>query len=94
MEINNELIERVAKNARIKLSEDEIKGFVKDFDDILKTFSIISEVNTDDVDPSFQPIEMRNILRDDKEEKCLSKDEALSNTEHKKDGFFKGPKVL
>jgi len=33
-------------------------------------------------------------MREDKEAKCLPQDEALSLTEHKKDGYFKGPKAL
>jgi len=37
---------------------------------------------------------MKNVLREDKEEKCLSQKEALSLTEHKKDGYFKGPKAV
>ena len=41
-----------------------------------------------------QPVELKNALREDIEEKCLSQEEALSLTEHKKDGYFKGPKAV
>ena len=60
----------------------------------LEYFSKLDEVNTDQVNPSFQPVEIKDVLREDEEEKCLSQEEALSLTEHKKDGYFKGPKVV
>ncbi|MFQ5474889.1 MAG: aspartyl/glutamyl-tRNA amidotransferase subunit C [Candidatus Nanoarchaeia archaeon] len=43
---------------------------------------------------SVHPIKMKDRLRDDKPEDCLTQDEALENAKRKKDGFFKGPKAV
>jgi|TARA_B100001971_G_C18156235_1_gene518702 aspartyl-tRNA(Asn)/glutamyl-tRNA(Gln) amidotransferase subunit C len=94
MKIDKELIQHVASLARLKLTEKEIKKFLPQLKEALDYFSKLKEVKTDNVKPSFQPVELKNALREDKEEKCLSQDEALSLIEHKKDGYFKGPKAI
>ncbi len=94
MKINKELILQVAKNARLNLTEKEIKEFEKDFKNILDTFSDISKVDTKNVKESFHPIEIKNHLREDKVEESLSQENALKNSKHRTDIYFKGPKAL
>jgi len=94
MKIDKELIKHVAELARLKLTDKEIDKFVPQLKEALEYFSKLDEVDTDNVKPSFQPVEIKNVLREDKEEKCLSQEEALSLTEHKKDGYFKGPRAV
>ena len=94
MKIDKELIKRVASNARLNLTENEIKEFIPQFKDILNVFSKIAEVDTKNVKESFHPLEIKNKVREDKIEKSLTQEEALRNTIHKKDGYFKGPKAI
>jgi len=94
MKVDKELIKKVASVARLELTDAEIKKFQPQLKDILDAFSKIDKVNTDKTKPSFQPVELKNRLREDKKGKCLTQEEALSNTEHKKDGYFKGPKAI
>lgn len=94
MKIDKELIKKVAKNTRLELTDKETEKFVEDFKDILNTFSELDEVKTENTKPSFHPVKFKESLREDKVEKCLSQEEALKNTEHKKDGYFKGPKAI
>ena len=94
MKIDKKLIEHVASVARLNLSEKEKQKFVKDFKDILESFSTIDKCDTKGVKPSFQPVELKNQMREDKVEKSLSQEEALKNTSLKKDGYFKGPKAI
>ncbi|MBI2107862.1 Asp-tRNA(Asn)/Glu-tRNA(Gln) amidotransferase subunit GatC [Candidatus Woesearchaeota archaeon] len=94
MDISTKTIEHVAEIARLRLTEKEKEKFVPQLKEALEFFSKLSEVNTDNVKPSFHPVEIKNAMRDDIEGKCLAQDEALSLTEHKKDGYFKGPRVI
>ena len=94
MGVDKKLLEHVAELARIKLSDGEIKKFLPQLEEALEFFSKLKEISTDNVKPSFQPVELKNAMREDVEEKCLSQDDALSLTEHKKDGYFKGPKAI
>ena len=94
MEVDRKLLEHVADVARIKLTEPEIKKFLPQLKESLEFFSKLNDINTDNVKPSFQPIELKNALREDDEKECLSQEDALSLTEHKKDGYFKGPRAV
>lgn len=88
------IVDKVAKVARLSLTNAEKAKFEKDMKDILAAFSSLDRAKTDGVEPAFQPIETKDALRDDVVEECLSQEDALSNTEHKENGFFKGPKVV
>ena len=94
MQVNAELIRKVAKNARLNLTEEEVKEFEPQFKEILESFSELSKVDTKDVKPSFQPIEIKNHLREDDVGESIEREELLKNTKHKKDGYFLGPKAL
>jgi len=94
MKVDKELIENVADIARLKLNEEEKNKFVKDFKEILEAFSTINKVDTKDVKISFQPVELQNMVREDEVKASLSQEEALANTKHKKDSYFKGPRAV
>jgi len=94
MEVDRKLLEHVADVARLKLNEEEIKKFLPQLKEALEFFSKLQEVNTGNVKPSFQQVELRNAMREDTEKQCLSQDDALSLTEHKKDVYFKGPRAV
>jgi aspartyl-tRNA(Asn)/glutamyl-tRNA(Gln) amidotransferase subunit C len=94
MKIDKQLIEHVAEVARLNLTEEEIKKFLPQLKEILEAFSKIDKADTKDVKPSFQPVELRNVMRNDNKEECLTQEEALSNTQYKKDGYFKGPRAV
>lgn len=94
MEINQDLIRHVALLARIKLTEKETKEFTPQLKEVLKSFSKLTEVNTDKIKVQAQPVEMKNVMREDKTEACLAQEDALKNAKHKKDGYFKGPRAV
>ena len=94
VKINKELIEHVADVARIKLTEKEIEKFSKELKEVIEAFSSIDKVDTKGIETSLQAVELKNMLRDDKEEKSFTQEEVLSLTEHKKNGYFKGPKAV
>ena len=84
-------IERVARIARLDLTAKEKEKLEKQLNDILSTFSEINEINVDGVEPSFHPIKMENVMREDKKEKFEW--DPFSNTGNKDGKFFKGPKI-
>lgn len=91
--MDTEEVQRVTFTARLELEDYEKKKFEEGFEDILDWFSGIDQVETEDVEPTFHPIDLENEMRSDEIEDTLSQKEALENTEHEEDGFFKGPKI-
>jgi aspartyl-tRNA(Asn)/glutamyl-tRNA(Gln) amidotransferase subunit C len=94
MKVDKELIENVARVARLKLTSKEIEKFIPQLKEILNAFSELDKVDTKSVEPSFQPVEIKNVTRSDEPGTCIDQEKALENTEHKKDGYFKGPKAV
>ncbi|HLF54215.1 MAG TPA: Asp-tRNA(Asn)/Glu-tRNA(Gln) amidotransferase subunit GatC [Candidatus Nanoarchaeia archaeon] len=94
MNITPEIVKRVAANARLTLKEDEVKHFAAEMKDIISMFEKLAEVDTSNVEPSFHPIPVKNVSREDVPGECLDREKALSLTPHKKDGYFRGPKVV
>jgi aspartyl-tRNA(Asn)/glutamyl-tRNA(Gln) amidotransferase subunit C len=94
VEINKKLIEHVAEVARLKLTDREIEKFSKELKEVIEVFSKIDKVDTKGIEISLQAVELKNMLREDEKEKSFTQEEALSLTEHKKDGYFKGPKAV
>ena len=94
MKIDNKLVEHIASLARIRLTEKEIEKFLPELKEILNAFSKLDEINTANIKPSFQPVELKNTMREDSITKCLTQEESLSNSKEKKDGYFKGPMAV
>lgn len=94
MNIDKELIKKIAENARLNLTEAEIKEFLPQLKEVLKNFEIIQNAPTKNIKPSFQPLEIKNVTREDETKPCLSQEDALKNSKHKQDGYFRGPKAI
>lgn len=92
--IDEKTIEHVAKISHLNLTDAEKAKFTKQLADILKEFEVLDEIKVDGVEPCFQPVETKNVTREDFAKKSLTNEEALSQTEHKENGFFKGPKIV
>jgi len=91
--ISIEIVKHVAELARLNLTDKEIKKFQKELNEILLAFKDLDDARAN-CKPSFQPIEMKNVVREDEVEESWNQEKALSQTKHKQDGFFKGPRAI
>lgn len=90
--IDKKLVERISKVSRIELTDKEIDKFSKELESILDAFREMDKVDTSNVEPSFHPQELKNDWREDKVDPYEW--DPLDNTEHKEDGYFKGPRIV
>lgn len=87
-------IDDVARTARLHLSENEKRKYSKDLKNILKAFKVLDKAAVARVKPTFQPVEVKNVVREDIVEPSLSQKDALANTKNKEKGYFKGPQAM
>jgi aspartyl-tRNA(Asn)/glutamyl-tRNA(Gln) amidotransferase subunit C len=87
-------VEHVALLARLELSEEEKGTFTKQLGQILEHAANIQKLNTDKIPPTAHIAPLNNVLRDDKQGKCLTNEEALLNAPKKEDGGFVVPKIV
>jgi aspartyl-tRNA(Asn)/glutamyl-tRNA(Gln) amidotransferase subunit C len=94
-EFSKETIDHVSKLALLELSEEEKEKFTKQLTDIISYFKKLNDLDTTDVEPTTHPIDgLKNVFREDIPWKSLSSEEALRNAHHKKNGYFKAPRIL
>ncbi len=84
-------LKQVSDNARIRLTEDEVDTFSSDLDDVLEKFESLQEVDVENTEPAFHPVELNEETREDEEGSSLTQEEAVSNSENTERGYFKGP---
>ena len=95
MEIEREDILHLADLSKLSLSEEEIVSLEKDLQGIINYISQISELDTSNVEPTYQVFEMVNVWREDAIiEQDATREELLALTKEEKDNQVKVPKVL
>ncbi|MFX1590715.1 MAG: Asp-tRNA(Asn)/Glu-tRNA(Gln) amidotransferase subunit GatC [Promethearchaeota archaeon] len=94
-EFSKDTIDHISKLALIDLSEEDKEKLSKEMGDILNYFKKLDELDTSNVKPTTHPIDgLKNVFREDVPRESLSNEEALKNAKHKKDGYFKAPRIL
>nr|WP_307774981.1 Asp-tRNA(Asn)/Glu-tRNA(Gln) amidotransferase subunit GatC [uncultured Cetobacterium sp.] len=94
MSLTREEVLNVAKLARLEFKEEEIQKFQTDLNNILEYIDILSEVNTDSVEPLVQVHDSGVKLREDVIRKSLTAEEAMKNAPASEDGALIVPKVV
>jgi aspartyl-tRNA(Asn)/glutamyl-tRNA(Gln) amidotransferase subunit C len=89
--VDAEEVKRVASNARINVEVEEAESFAEEFENILEMFETLDEIDTEDVEPAFHPVDTGSESRKDEKEETLEKEEVFQNTLNEEQGFFKGP---
>ncbi|KXZ40380.1 aspartyl/glutamyl-tRNA(Asn/Gln) amidotransferase subunit C [Alkalithermobacter thermoalcaliphilus JW-YL-7 = DSM 7308] len=92
--VDKSTIQNVAKLAKLEFREDEIDMIVKKLDNVLSYVKMLDEVNVDNVDITYNPIDLKNAFREDNVGKSLDREKVLQNAPDKEMGCFKVPKVL
>lgn len=80
--------------ARLQLSEEEVKTFKEDMNDILGYMDLLEEVDTENVEPLEHVIELESRLRKDEAKEPLAHEDALKNAPDADSDYFRVPKVI
>lgn len=88
-------IEHMATLARLKLTLDEKERLSGQMRTILAHIEKLSELNTDDVEPTAHVLGLSNVFRDDEPaEKPLADHNPISDSPAHDKGHYEVPKVL
>jgi aspartyl-tRNA(Asn)/glutamyl-tRNA(Gln) amidotransferase subunit C len=94
MQVDEATVRRIARLARIKITDAEAKGLVDELSGILNWVEQLKEVDTSAVEPMTRvvPIELKK--REDAVTDGGKADEILKNAPMAEDGFFVVPKIV
>jgi aspartyl-tRNA(Asn)/glutamyl-tRNA(Gln) amidotransferase subunit C len=85
---------KVARLARLDLSDAELEHLTTQLDGMLEHFADIDALQLDEVVPMTQPYPLENVFRDDVVADGLDRDEVLSAAPAAEDGRFRVPPII
>ncbi len=88
MEISRDEVLHVAKLARLALTDEEVERFRSQLSAILEAVGKVSELDLTGVPPTAHPLDLVNVLAEDKPAPCLPREAALANAPDPEDGYF------
>jgi aspartyl-tRNA(Asn)/glutamyl-tRNA(Gln) amidotransferase subunit C len=94
MNINRELLDKIAHLARLEVEEKDVEKIMADLSTIITWMDKLNEVDTEGVEPLTTMSHEINAMRDDVVQPHLPLEDALKNAPKKDSEFFRVPKVL
>jgi len=92
--ISRDEVARLAKLARLALTDAELDSFAGQLDAILGYVSQVQSVDVTDVKPTGNPLKDVNVTRPDVAGECLTQEQALAEAPASDDGRFAVPRIL
>ena len=82
MSLTREQVLRIAKLARIELTDKEVELFTPQLSSILDYVNVLQEVDTDGVEETYQVTGLSHVLASDDFNNCDINDELLAQSEY------------
>lgn len=94
MKISKEEVEKVAKLARLEITEAEKAPFREQLSSILSYVEQLKGFDTEGVEPTATVLEQTNVFREDRVRPSLPAEQALANAPEQQENFFVVPRIL
>ena len=93
MPLTRDQVRHVATLARLGLEPGDEEFYADQLSGILGHIDRLQRLDTEDIPPTAQVVEVASRLRDDEPRPCLTQSEALANAPAGVDGFFRVPAI-
>jgi len=94
MSLDKEAVMKVARLARLKITDDEAARYGEQLSNIIQFVEQLNEVNTDNVEPLASVVDINLRMREDVVTDGGMRDAVLANAPETLEGFFVVPKVV
>lgn len=94
MEVNDALIDNLSNLARLEFNAEEKEEIKKDLQRMIHFVEKLGELDTSGVEPLLHMSPEINVLREDRLQASVSRDQALANAPETDGTYFKVPKVI
>lgn len=92
--ITKEEVIEVAHLARLAITDEEAIHFADQLEAITNAMELLSELDTENVEPTTHVLQMVNVLREDKSIPGLDRDLVMKNVKEHEGGQVKVPTIL
>jgi aspartyl-tRNA(Asn)/glutamyl-tRNA(Gln) amidotransferase subunit C len=87
-------IEKVAKLARLALSEEEKSTFGEQLEQVLAHMEQLNRLDTEGIEPMSHAIPISNVFREDEARPSFPREEVLETGPDTEEGYFKVPRII
>lgn len=94
MTISIEELEYIAKLARIELDKNDRERFNEKLSSVITYIEKIKGIDLENVEPTYSPIPLNNVFREDERKPSLDRESLLMNAPKKREGYFQVPKMV
>jgi aspartyl-tRNA(Asn)/glutamyl-tRNA(Gln) amidotransferase subunit C len=94
MSLTEKEVRHVAVLARLHFEEEEVEKVASQLSSILGYIDKLAELDTDNVEPTFNPLEIRNVFRADKVTEKFEAGVWHKNAPEEEKNHLRVPKVL
>ena len=92
--LDPDVVAKVARLARLTLTDDELARATDQLGAMLDHFADIDALDLHDVEPMTHPTPIANVFRDDVELPVLDRDEVLAAAPRSEDGRYRVPPII
>lgn len=94
MSISTEEVRYIASLARLQFTADEERRLAEEMSAVLDYVANLNELDTSDVPPMSHVLDLYNVLREDRVDARITREEALKNAPDADAMYFRAPKVI
>lgn len=94
MHVTTDDVRHIASLARLRFTADEQERLAGELSRILTYVDQLDELDTSDVPPMAHALDAQNVVRPDRAEQRISRDDALRNAPATDGTYFRVPKVI
>jgi aspartyl-tRNA(Asn)/glutamyl-tRNA(Gln) amidotransferase subunit C len=94
MALTPEDVDHVAALARLGITPEERARFAEQLSSILEHFQALQALDTADIPPTAQVLDLRSVMRADTVRPSFPRDQILQNAPQQEDGFFRTQAIL
>lgn len=94
MAISEEQAKHVAKLAKLSFPPEELHEFTAQLGKIIDMVELLEEVDTEGVPFTSNVVETVNVMRPDRAEPGMSRDDLMRNVPESEDGYIKVPAII
>ena len=94
MRLTTEEVQHLSLLARIGMTDEDIEKMRNEMSNIMDNFDVLSQVDTEGVEPTGHSVDVDTVMRKDEARECLPKEDVLANAPNREDDFIRVKAVL
>lgn len=94
MRLTDEEVRNIAALARVAMTSGEVEQMRDQLSNILEHFDVLSQVDTDSVEPTGHTVGLVSVMREDEVDESFPREDMLANAPLTEDDFVRVKAVL